>query len=176
MKIYTKKGDDGLTAILGPDRLSKDHIRIESYGTIDELNSVLGMCLLTVNEDIKPIISTLQSLLFELGSDLASQIPMNTITTDDVNFLEKIIDEKTEHLPELKSFILPGGTEGSSWLHLARTVARRAERLIVSLNTISEINGKIIPFVNRLSDLLFVLARLDNYMSNINDITWKKRT
>ncbi|MDH5404242.1 MAG: cob(I)yrinic acid a,c-diamide adenosyltransferase, partial [Candidatus Heimdallarchaeota archaeon] len=113
---------------------------------------------------------------FELGSDLASQIPMNTITTDDVNFLEKIIDEKTEHLPELKSFILPGGTEGSSWLHLARTVARRAERLIVSLNTISEINGKIIPFVNRLSDLLFVLARLDNYMSNINDITWKKRT
>jgi len=175
MKLYTKTGDQGKTSILGKDRIDKDDIRIQAYGTIDELNSIVGLTITKVPNQIKDDLVAIQSLLFEIGSELASLNPRNIITDEDITHLESLIDVAVEQTPELKSFILPGGSEGSSWLHLARTVARRAERLIFTFSKSNEVNSNILPWVNRLSDLFFAWSRLCNLLDGIADVEWKKR-
>lgn len=175
MKIYTKTGDDGLTSILGKGRLNKDNIRIEAYGTIDELNSLLGVVMQYVPEVIRVEIIGIQGVLLEIGSELASVKPRNKVVPEDVEKLESIIDKIDGELEPLKSFILPGGSSGASWLHYARTVARRAERRVVSFANNHEINPVIIPFVNRLSDLLFTWARYANHLGKVEDIPWEAR-
>ncbi|MCE7734101.1 MAG: cob(I)yrinic acid a,c-diamide adenosyltransferase [Candidatus Heimdallarchaeota archaeon] len=172
MKIYTGKGDEGKTSILGPDKLFKDDIRIKSYGTVDELNSLIGLIIIEVDDEIKSHLTKIQSNLFDLGSDLASVTPLNSISKSDVSDLEKIIDTFDDELPELKSFILPGGSKASGWLHLGRSVTRRAERDIISLSRESVINKQIIPWINRLSDLFFVWARYSNMKEGQEDVKW----
>jgi cob(I)alamin adenosyltransferase len=182
LKIYTKTGDKGETGLFGGNRVSKDDLRIEAYGTTDELNAALGLADTELKSDeIKELIKTIQNKLFVLGSDLATPLDHGTksfrlprITVEDYTFLENQIDNFESKLEELKSFILPGGTKGGALLHLSRTICRRAERRIVSLQKIEEINPNIVIFVNRLSDLLFVLSRYENLTSNQPDIKWEK--
>jgi len=173
MKIYTGKGDEGKTSILGPDKLYKDDIRINAYGTIDELNSLIGLIILDVRDEIRPHLTKVQNNLFDIGSDLASVDPINSISADDVSVLERTIDKFEKELPELKSFILPGGSKASAWLHVGRSVTRRAEREITTLSRKSEINKHIIPWINRLSDLFFVWARYSNLKEDIADVKWE---
>ena len=173
MKIYTGKGDEGKTSILGPDKLYKDDIRIHAYGTIDELNSLIGLISLEVNEEIRPFLTKVQNNLFDIGSDLASVDPLNSISADDVSGLERAIDKFEKELPKLKSFILPGGSKASAWLHVGRSVTRRAEREITTLSRKSKINKHIIPWINRLSDLFFVWARYSNLKEDIVDVKWE---
>lgn len=178
MKIYTRTGDDGTTSLFAGGRVKKDNARVEAYGTVDELNSILGV-IRAVSKDnfINETIKDIQNLLFVLGSDLATPIGVESIkvkriTKDDVEKIERLIDKVEESLEPLRSFILPGGTFLASFLHLARTVCRRAERRIVSLSEKEKINENIIPFVNRLSDLFFTLARYANKIENVDDIKW----
>lgn len=180
MKIYTKTGDDGTTSLFRGGRVLKSNPRLEAYGTIDELNAVLGLAVTELqSEEIIDIIKTIQNLLFTLGSDLA------TISSDDnekiirtskgnIETLEQFIDEIDTKIPVLNNFILPGGSKGASYLHLARTVCRRAERLVVDLSQDSEVNKNVIVFLNRLSDLLFVLSRYENHVNNTPDLLWQK--
>jgi cob(I)alamin adenosyltransferase len=157
MKIYTKTGDDGTTGLFGGRRVTKYSLRIDAYGTVDELNA----------------------LLFTVGSDLAtpqdasvkSSVP--SVTEDHVAQLEKWIDSYEEQLPALKNFILPGGSQAGAHLHLARTVCRRAERNIVALKQEEDINPTVLRFINRLSDYLFVAARYANAKLGFDDIEWK---
>jgi cob(I)alamin adenosyltransferase len=180
MKIYTKTGDDGETGLFGGKRVSKDSLRIEAYGTLDELNSFLGLAQTCTTADrAKEIISWLQDILFVAGAELASPdedswkslIPH--IGVKDVIKPEQFIDELSESLEEIKNFILPGGTRSASILHVARSVSRRAERLIVALQKGEQINKNLLIFMNRISDLLFVLARYENHAANIKDVAWK---
>lgn len=177
MKIYTKQGDEGKTSLLGGERVWKDNQRIQAYGTVDELNAILGIVVTELkSEELKEELRSIQSELFTIGADLAT--PNNKsvkIVRVDNNFtkrIEVLIDKYDEKLPELKNFILPGGSKASAYLHLARTVCRRAEREVVSLIKEVEINPEIEVYLNRLSDLLFVLARYENYISGIEDIKW----
>lgn len=179
MKIYTKTGDTGDTLLFGVGRVSKDHLRIEAYGTVDELNSVLGVAATEVKSArLLELIRILQNQLFVLGSDIAcppsgnSGYPIPRIDTGDTEFLEKSIDLLSEELEELKNFILPGGGKGAAQLHLARSVCRRAERLLVTLAHNDELSREIVIFVNRLSDLLFVMARYENKETGHGDIPW----
>ncbi len=180
MKIYTKTGDKGLTSLFGGKRVDKDNLRIEAYGTVDELNSVLGIAISeTNNEKICSTLTELQNELFVLGSDLAAPHSNKDdyITRVDLAMaerLEKLIDEFSTDLPELKYFILPGGTKTASQLHLARTVCRRAERTVVTLNKSVDIGDAIVVYLNRLSDFLFVLARYANKIENTPDVRWQK--
>jgi cob(I)alamin adenosyltransferase len=175
MPLYTKKGDDGKTSIIGSNRLDKDNIRIDAYGTVDELNSIIGILLNKSTNRINQL-KDIQSLLFEIGSELASETPRGSISEVDVQNLERQIDTASSKTSALTSFILPGGTDEASWFHLARTVARRAERVIVTLNREVTINQNIIPWINRLSDLFFAWARLANQEENISDIIWESRS
>jgi cob(I)alamin adenosyltransferase len=182
MKLYTKQGDDGKTSLMKGKKVLKNHLRVEAYGTIDELNSVLGIITSKLKnypnireKNIKETCLTIQSLLFEIGTDLASEESMNTLLETDVVDLEKLIDQATEITPPLQSFILPGGHEIASYLHLARTVTRRAERAIVSLNEKENVDPFIMMYINRLSDLFFVWSRLINFNNNIEDVKWSKR-
>ena len=181
MKIYTGTGDNGTTGLIKGNRVSKSDIRINTYGTIDELNASLGIALTEIqNEDIKSSLLTIQNELFDLGSDLASprEYDNNTgikrIDDSNVQNIEKLIDKYEDKLPELSEFILPGGTKGSANMHLARTICRRAERSAVDLAVKEEIGPFIIKYLNRLSDLLFVLSRFENYTNGTADITWSK--
>ncbi len=175
MKIYTKKGDKGKTSIIGGERVDKDDLRVESYGNVDELNSVLG--LLTSMTDVhKDKLQLIQSTLFEIGSELASVEYRNVVKTEDVEELEKWIDEMSLKLIPLRSFILPGGSQASSVAHIARTVARRTERSVVRLMKTTEIPEEIVAYVNRLSDYLFVLARFINQSQGVPDVEWKSRS
>jgi cob(I)alamin adenosyltransferase len=182
MKIYTKTGDKGETSLFGGRRVFKDNIRIQAYGTVDELNSVLGIAVTELcNEELKDVIGNLQNDLFTVGSDLASPLENenNTfiiprIVLSNVTHLELLIDKFDSQLPALKNFILPGGSRGSSILHHARTVCRRAEREVVALSKIESINDQIEVYLNRLSDLLFVLARFENFSLKHPDVEWKK--
>lgn len=180
MKIYTKTGDSGDTSLFGGQRVHKDNPRLNAYGTVDELNAVLGLAASkTESADIKSIITQLQNQLFSVGSDLAtpienSKVQIERISETEINSLEKLIDDLDVKLPEIRYFILPGGTEAASVLHIARTVCRRAEREIVSLSKNIDIGSPILIYLNRLSDLLFVLARYENYVNNIPDIKWEK--
>ncbi|MGE5457692.1 MAG: cob(I)yrinic acid a,c-diamide adenosyltransferase [Methanococcaceae archaeon] len=182
MKIYTKTGDKGETGLFGGERVPKFHLRIETYGTIDELNSLLGLTICEVQDvEIKTLLEKIQNQLFNLGSDLATpreekneKYSIPRISQTEVDNVEEAIDLFTSRLEELRNFILPGGTRGASMLHLARTVCRRAERIVVRLNKSVELGNYIIVYLNRLSDLFFVLARYENSRNGIPDVLWKK--
>ncbi len=179
MKIYTKTGDDGTTGLFGGGRVAKDSSRIEAYGTVDELNSVIGVARATISDTaLTNLLERIQQNLFVLGADLATPLDARSnyaiprIDEKDVRELEIAIDENEAHLTPLKRFILPGGSQAAANLHLARTVCRRAERLIVALSREQEIGSSDIVFLNRLSDLLFVLARRANQLSGVDDVEW----
>ena len=171
-KVYTRTGDTGQTGLVGGKRLPKDHPRIEAYGSVDELNSVIGLVLSFLakkeaskrREKLGLILEAIQQKLFDIGSELAT-LPGDeyegqiTLQAENVVWLEEIIDAMNEELQPLKSFILPGGTSLNAFLHQARTVCRRAERDILKLNQIDLVNPEIIKYINRLSDFLFVAGR-----------------
>lgn len=178
MRIYTKTGDDGTTGLYGGSRRSKASVRIDSYGTIDELNSLIGVIRTMTNDgEIQSILAILQDQLFTVGADLASPAENKSsseLRVDEkmISCLERYIDTLEQLLPGLKNFILPHGDAVSSMLHLSRAVCRRAERLIVRLSQEENINLNIIIYVNRLSDLLFVLARTANRKAGREDTPW----
>jgi len=180
-KIYTRKGDDGKTALLGGDRVSKHHIRVESYGTVDELNSYLGL-IRSSSEDtgVVSAIAAIQDRLFTLGSYLASaagsKVILPELYDEDVVFLENEIDRMTAVLPELRNFILPGATTPGSHAHVARCICRRAERLVVYLADNEEIDGMIVTYLKSLSDYLFTLARFLDKLAGGEEIAWLPRT
>lgn len=182
MKIYTKTGDKGETSLFGGKRVWKDDLRIQAYGTTDELNAVLGIAVAELSDvELKDVISGIQNDLFTVGSDLASPIEKENknfviprIDSQFITRLELSIDKFDSQLPALKNFILPGGSKVSAILHHARTVCRRAEREVVALSRIEGINDQIEVYLNRLSDLLFVLARFENFSSKHPDIEWRK--
>jgi cob(I)alamin adenosyltransferase len=180
MKIYTKTGDSGETGFFGGERVSKDNIRISAYGTVDELNSFIGFAITEVNsEEIKKILSKIQNNLFVVGSDLATpetekNKKLNVPRTNE-NFIvdaENDIDIISDKLEPLRNFILPGGSKGAAILQICRTIARRAEREIVHLKKTDYISDNILIYLNRLSDLFFVLSRFENQVSNIPDTKW----
>ncbi len=179
MKIYTKTGDKGKTGLLGGTRLSKHHIRIESYGTMDELNAFIGQ-LRAYNLDqlSDATLLEIQSQLFTIGSNLAAdpvknKVKIPSIKEEDVKHLEAEIDRMNESLPQMRNFILPGGSSETAACHIARCVCRRAERNIVQLAEFEFVDPIVLQFVNRLSDYLFVLARWIAYQQGINEIPWK---
>lgn len=182
MKIYTKTGDNGETSLFGGKRVWKDNLRISAYGTIDELNAQIGLTITEIKSlELIEILKSLQHELFTIGSDLATpsekEIKNFSVPRINENYvlrLEKLIDEIDSQIPPLKNFILPGGSKGSANLHLARTICRRAEREIVALKKEENINPEIEKYINRLSDLLFVMARYENHYQNISDIAWQK--
>ncbi len=175
MKVYTKFGDKGKTALVG--RVTdKDDPRVAAYGEVDELNALLGVVIsFTKHEDIIDILIPIQKDLFIIGADLANVQgeKLNKISPVRVSEFEKIIDEIWDQLPQLTHFVLPGGTQTASMLHLARTVCRRAERSIIALSKKEKINPDIIVYINRLSDLLFTLARFANRKEKIEETIWK---
>lgn len=175
LKIYTKKGDSGETSLFGGKRVSKNSIRIEAYGTVDELNSHLGFARTqnpTPSEDAA--LRRIQETLFVLGSDLAAPKGGNTerIGEEHVLELERSIDRMEKELPALKNFILPGGSPLGAQLHIARTVCRRAERLVTTLSVSEDLGPYPLKFLNRLSDLLFVMARHVNHSSGATETPW----
>ncbi len=177
MKIYTKTGDEGKTSLFDNSRVWKSDQRIMSYGAVDELNSSLGIALsLELDHEIKDILIKLQNDLFIVGSDLAnpnmSDEKIRT-TPEMITFLEQKIDLLEPQLEPLTSFILPGGTLLASILHLSRTISRRAETHVIALSQNEEINKDAAIYLNRLSDLMFILARAINHRKNISDIVWK---
>ncbi len=180
MKIYTKTGDKGSTALFGGRRVAKDDLRIEAYGTVDELNSFIGLAVAQAPDS--PLSSPLRDIaahLFTLGADLATPLSpppryaIPRIDDSQINWLESMIDDYEESLPPLKSFIVPGGTALAAALHLARTVCRRAERRTVALAASEDIGSAPVRFLNRLSDYLFVAARYANFLAGEDDIPWR---
>ncbi len=176
-KIYTKTGDQGSTSLFGGKRLPKNHIRIESYGAVDELNSHLGLLRdQNMHSPIKDLLETIQNKLFIIGSNLASdpdkEMNLSKIKLSDIELLETQIDAFEKELPELKNFILPGGHIHISSCHIARCVCRRAERRAVALSIDSEVDSLIIKYLNRLSDFLFVLARKIALDLEVDEILW----
>lgn len=182
MKIYTKTGDSGKTSLAMGGRVLKSDLRVEMYGTCDELNSHLGLVISYIEKDsllIDSLTST-QNLLFEIGSELSGYKNKNSepsaIRMEDIAFLEHAIDTLEEKLEPLKSFILPGGSKLSSYLHVSRTVCRRLERLMVHAHSNGvEVHSSILMYVNRLSDFLFVAARYSNSESGIQEPKWTTR-
>jgi cob(I)alamin adenosyltransferase len=178
-KIYTRRGDDGSTGLFGGPRVRKDDLRVAAYGDVDELNSALGVAREEVPAgDLRDLIDTLQSELFTLGAELATpdaaaapkDVPR--ITPDHVARLEFEIDRLTEQLPPMKNFILPGGSRPGAALHFCRTVCRRAERKVVELAESAPVSKDALAYVNRLSDLLFVMARAANLRVGGREIPW----
>lgn len=182
MKIYTKTGDDGTTGLFGGKRVLKDDDRVDTYGEIDELNSLIGLSLsFVLSNDVKSDLMSIQNQLFNIGAYLATPVEDRTklnylknISDDDVSYLEKRIDYYDEKLPELKNFILPGGIVSAGFLHYARTVCRRCERKIVKFALKEEADKIYIKYFNRLSDFLFIVARYENYFAGYKEIEWKK--
>jgi len=183
MKIYTKTGDKGTTSLIGGTKVSKSHVRIEAYGTVDELNSYIGLCKdLLTDENSTAALKEIQDRLFTIGSALAcdpakeTKMKIPDLHEADIEVLEKGIDKMNDSLPAMKSFILPGGHPFISHLHIARCICRRAERCCVRLELEEkEIDSRIIKYLNRLSDYLFILARYTGHRLNIEDIPWKPR-
>lgn len=186
MKIYTRRGDAGETGLFGGPRVPKDDLRVEAYGQIDELNAVLGMSMgLLAAEDMPEVarrLRVLQGDLFVLGAHLATPAPEDgarsrpsipPLPTERVAEMEEWIDAAEEELSPLTTFILPAGTTGASTLHLARTICRRAERRVISLAREATIDPDCVRILNRLSDLLFVWARLANHRAGVPDIPWE---
>lgn len=181
MKIYTKKGDEGKTGLIGGKRISKGSLRIESYGTVDELNSWIGVVRDgEINFKFKEQLIEIQDRLFTVGSSLASD-PEKSVSNipdlfeTDVQKLEQWMDEMDSELQPMRSFILPGGFQLSSFCHVARCVCRRAERLCVELKQHEFVSDLVLKYLNRLSDYLFILARKINQENDIQDHPWKPR-
>lgn len=182
-RIYTRTGDDGTTGLGDGRRVRKDVPRVEAYGTVDELNAILGLALASgVDPEGAAILRRAQNDLFDVGADLcvpeaarrgkaARRRPALRVVPDQIRRLEKAIDRLNADLPALHSFVLPGGTAASAWLHLARTVCRRAERAVVALSRRDRVNPQVTIYLNRLSDLLFVMARRANDGGR-NDVLW----
>ena len=181
MKIYTRTGDTGETALFGGGRVPKDHPRVAAYGDVDELNSVLGLIRATEPAALfDPLLESIQRDLFAIGGHLATPDPERvrkalekaTLSPDRVSEFERTMDDADRELPPLKAFVLPAGTPKASALHLARTVCRRAERSVVHLAHQSDVPELFVVYLNRLSDLLFTLARLANRRAGVTDVTW----
>lgn len=181
MKIYTKTGDKGLTSLFGGKRVPKHHLRIEAYGTVDELNSYIGLIRdQKIDVETFNILIEIQDRLFTLGSMLATEpgnekVKVPQLFEEDITLLEKEIDKMNETLLEMRSFVLPGGHQTVSFCHLARCVCRRAERLAVHLAEVETVNELVIKYLNRLSDYLFVLSRKLTQDNNAKEIPWKAR-
>ena len=184
MKIYTRTGDAGETGLFGGPRVPKHHPRVDAYGSVDELNAVLGVALLDVADPwIQERLAGVQHDLFDLGAELATPAPAEgrrrpetpPLPSGRIAEMEMWIDAATEELEPLRRFILPGGTRGSASLHVARAVCRRAEREVTSLAEAEPLDKDVIRYLNRLSDLLFALARLDNARAGVADVVWESR-
>jgi cob(I)alamin adenosyltransferase len=181
MKIYTKTGDDGSTGLIGGERVRKSDRRIECFGTIDELNAALGWASVVAADQLLGSLKAIQNDLFVIGSHLAlpeHDAPRNqwlpSLDESIVTRLEMQIDASEQQLPALRNFILPGGVELAARLHLARTVCRRAERLLVAFALDRPVPAMIVTYLNRLSDWLFVHARLANHLAGVADVPWEK--
>ncbi len=182
MPIYTRTGDKGKTSLFDGTRVLKSHIRVESYGTIDELNSLIGVVIAHIRSKngsvlkVKKQLQHIQNDLLDIGSALAMPGDLPVVgLADRTEEFEKVIDALTEKMPELKNFILPGGSGTGSLLHVARTIARRAERRIVDLMQIDSIDEQIVIYCNRLSDLLFTYARFINFIEKEKEEMWIKK-
>lgn len=179
-KIYTKTGDAGETGLFGGRRLPKSHLRIESYGTVDELNSYIGVVRDSLaDQHIREVLKNIQDRLFAVGANLATDPSKNLsppdLTMADIQVLETEIDRMEESLPPLKNFILPGGHMTVSFCHVARCVCRRAERLVVALDMSETVEPMVLQYLNRLSDFLFVLARKIGQDAGAEEVVWKPR-
>lgn len=178
MKIYTKTGDSGTTALFAGGRVPKHHLRVEAYGTIDELNSLLGVVRASQpSQQTDAWLETVQNQLFHLGADLATPPSAKSswvtrIGEDEIKWLEAGIDHMTEQLPPLRNFVLPGGSPAAAQLQVARAVCRRAERIMTALDENAEIGPIVLAYVNRLSDWLFVLARYENLQAGESETKW----
>jgi cob(I)alamin adenosyltransferase len=184
-RIYTRSGDKGETGLFGGGRVRKDDLRVEAYGTVDELNAVLGVARgALAGHDGLPVeidhfLAHVQHQLFNLGAELASpqpaQLGASLVADADVAWLEQSIDGWEQKLDPLKTFILPGGSPAAAHLHWARTVSRRAERLVVTFAAAEPVRGEVLRYLNRLSDALFVAARTANQLAGVPDVAWKQR-
>jgi len=181
-RVYTRTGDDGTTALGSGQRVPKDARRLEAYGTVDEINSQIGLAIATgLDARVAAALASIQNDLFHLGSDLCireedkARMPAPRIESRHVAALEKLMDGLSAELPALENFILPGGSPGAAALHVARAVCRRAERILVALAREEPIGEFVVQYVNRLSDALFVLARFENKRSGVEDVLWDSR-
>jgi cob(I)alamin adenosyltransferase len=181
MKIYTRTGDEGDTGLFGGGRVSKDHPRVAAYGDVDELNSAIGVARAAAPIELADeLLTSIQRDLFSIGGHLATPDPARVakalaraeLSPDRITLFERTIDEADAELPALRAFVLPAGTPKAAALHLARTICRRAERSVVQLSHQSEVPGLFLIYLNRLSDLLFTLARLANHRGGGGDVTW----
>lgn len=178
MKIYTKTGDDGTTALFSGGRVPKNHLRVEAYGTVDELNSHIGVARsLSPSKQTDEWLETLQNQLFHLGADLATPIDAKAdwivrVDKEAIQWLESTIDQMVEELAPLKNFILPGGSPAAAQIHVARTICRRVERMVVSLHEHEPLGEHVLGYLNRLSDWLFTLARYENQQAGIPESKW----
>ena len=180
MKIYTKSGDDGKTGLFQGPRVSKDDARIEAYGTVDELCSVIGLVRATdLADEIDPVLERIQHHLFALGAELATPDPKqhgtDLIGSAETNWVEQTIDAFDARLSPLSNFVLPAGTPAAAALHHARVVCRRAERRVVRLSRAAELSHESLIYLNRLGDLLFVLARFANFAAGEPDVVWQRQ-
>ncbi len=183
-KIYTKTGDSGETGLFGGQRVSKDDLRVDAFGAVDELNSALGVALSHLEDlDLRDLIRKLQNQLFAVGADLATpgsedesrgQVTVQRIGPEAAGELERHVDMLEGEVPPLTQFILPGGSRPAAHIHLARAICRRAERRVVGLSHHEEVNPEIIRYLNRVSDLLFVMARAANMRAHVLDTFWEK--
>jgi cob(I)alamin adenosyltransferase len=179
VKIYTKTGDAGETSLLGGERVPKDHLRVAAYGDVDETNAALGLARTAASPPRAELLFAIQKDLFAIGAqladpghDVAGRRAKAAVTASQVERLEAAIDEHEDRLPELRAFVLPGGTVAAAQLHLARTVCRRAERSVVALAHAAGIDPQVLVYLNRLSDLLFVLARAENHADGLPEERW----
>jgi cob(I)alamin adenosyltransferase len=180
MKVYTKTGDTGTTSLVGGKRVEKACARLESYGTIDELNAQVGLLLTYVSESVdKECLIGIQNCLFVVGAQLATETESShtlsrIISSDDVTDLESSIDRATDGLPKWRGFTLPGGCRAAAFAHVCRTICRRAERRILALNVTEPVSPQLLAYVNRLSDYFYVLALRLNFLHGTEEILWKK--
>jgi cob(I)alamin adenosyltransferase len=181
-RVYTRTGDDGTTGLGGGQRVPKDSVRIETYGTVDELSSEIGAAVaLGLSSRLAETLARIQNELFNVGSDLCileedkTRMPVPVVEARHVEALERLMDELSSELPALDNFILPGGSPGAAQLHVARTVCRRAERLAVALAREEAVGPFVVKYLNRLSDALFVMARYENLQKGIPDVLWNSR-
>jgi len=176
-RIYTRTGDAGDTGLFGGGRVSKDDPRVEAYGTVDEANSALGLLAAQLDDELASAVRSMQHALFDIGAELATpqQGRVAAVTPEQVAALEHLIDGWDDALPPLRQFILPGGSAPAAAAHLARAVVRRAERRTVTLARTAAINPEVLRYLNRLSDCLFVLARLLNHRRGVADVAWDGR-
>ena len=180
--LYTGGGDDGSTSLVGGERAGKDSLRLEAYGTIDELSAFLGVLAAwpMIEEDVKQEILEVQNLLFDIGGYMASKpggsgLPPVAGLAEEIKVLEHRIDRLDSLTPKIRAFVLPGGCEGAAHAHVARTVCRRAERKITALARVEDVDNAVKVFMNRLSDYLFILARYLNHRAGVEEIIWRKR-